>query len=327
MRGRGPLGALGGVGALALALVLVASAAGCAHPDAVARAQSLSRQNRDDDAVALLQKDLTAHPDDVPARRLLVRILASTGNLLAARGQVEELARWMPPNDPAPFIELGHAFELNHKYDEALEAYDQAASVAPASPAGPREGGMRAARWGELEMAEPRLAEALRRGAGDAETWHTLGLVRLHRDDYEGAAAAYRSGAASDPKCGPCWLGVATVGLMQSDPAMALEGYDHVLALSPRFASAQLGRAWALAQLGRVSEAGNALDTAQDLGAPPGPIARQRAALAGARSSPAPVAPIPPSASTAASSRALEPPAPADPSAPGEPGRPLQRAE
>jgi tetratricopeptide (TPR) repeat protein len=308
------------------ASVAVAAIAGCAHPDAVARARSLARQDRDDDAVAVLQKDLAAHPDDVPARRLLVRVLASTGNLLAARGQVEELARWMPPNDPAPLLELGHALELTHHYDEALDAYDQAAAVAPASPAGPREGGVRAARWGELEIAEPRLVEALRRGAHDAETWHTLGLVRLHRDDYDGAATAYRSGAEADPKCGPCWLGVATVGLARGDPGMALDGYDHVLSLSPRFASAELGRAWALAQLGRTAEAARALDAAQEMGAPPGPLARQRAALARAAARPEPRAdPAPPAAEAPVVSPAAHP-AP-DAPATGAPASEPQRAE
>ena len=44
-----------------------------------------------------------------------------------------------------PEIELGHAYELAHKFDEALAEYDEAASVAPNSPAGPLEGGMRTA--------------------------------------------------------------------------------------------------------------------------------------------------------------------------------------
>jgi tetratricopeptide (TPR) repeat protein len=252
----------------------------CAHPGAVDRAQALVRQNREDEAVVVLQQRLSAHPDDVAARRLLVRLLASAGDLLAARAQVQELARRLPPNDPSPSIELGHAFELTHRYDEALEAYDQAAAISPASPDGPREGGTRAARWGELEEARPRLEEALRRGANDADLWHTLGLVRLHLGDHDGAVAAYRAGAASDPKCGECWLGLATVGLVRGDARLALEGYDRVLALSPRFASAQLGRAWALAQLGRTADASRALDAAQELGAPAAPIARQRAALA-----------------------------------------------
>jgi tetratricopeptide (TPR) repeat protein len=260
---------------LSLAFLLSLCAA-CAQPTAADRAQSLARQHREDEAVALLRKDLDQHPDDLPARRLLVRLLGFTGDLPGARAQVEELTRRLPAGDPTPWIELGHALELAHRYDEALEAYDSAAASAPQSPAGPREGGMRCARWGEAEAARPRLEEAIRRGGGDAETWHTLGLVRLHLGDYDAAEEAYRSGAAADPKGAENWLGLATVAVVRGDAAKALDAYDQVMARRPRFAAGELGRAWALAKLGRADEAKRALDRAEELGAPAQNIARQR---------------------------------------------------
>jgi len=267
------------------ALGLVASStavcAACARPATTERAQALVRQHREIEAVALLRADLAAHPQDVPARRLLVRLLGFAGDLPAARLEAEELARRLGEADPTPYLELGHALELAHRYDEALAEYDEAASVAPASAAGPREGGMRCARWGEAEQARPRLEEAVRRGASDAETWHALGLVRLHLGDTDAAAQAYRAGAAADPKAPESWLGLASVALARADAAGALEAYDHVLALRPRFAPAELGRAWALAKLGRRQEAARALDHAEELGAPRTNVARQRAALAG----------------------------------------------
>lgn len=261
-------------------MVLAASAA-CAGPSATERAQSLSRMGHDDEAVATLQKDLAAHPQDVPARRLLVRLLGLTGNLPGARAQAEELSRIEGPGDPVSYIELGHAYELAHDYDQALAAYDQAATAAPASPDGPREGGLRSARWGELEQARPRLEEAVRRGATDVETWHALGLVRLHLGDVEGAEQAYRAGAAADPKAPECWLGLATLAITQDDGARALEAYNQLLARRPRFASAMLGRAWALAKLGKRDEARQALNQAEQMGAPAANVAAQRAALGG----------------------------------------------
>jgi tetratricopeptide (TPR) repeat protein len=261
-------------------VVTLGSLSACTPLSATARAQALVRQHREDEAVATLRRRLDAHPADEPARRLLIRVLAVTGDLVAARGEVAELAKRLPPNDPSPYIELGHALELTHGYDQALEAYDEAARVAPASPDGPREGGMRCARWGELEEARPRLEEALRRGAHDGDTWHTLGLVRLHLADYDGAVEAYRAGASADPKGAENWLGLATVGIVRGDPQLALEAYDQVLARSPRFAAAELGRAWALANLGRRDEAARALRDAEEMGAPARNVARQRAALA-----------------------------------------------
>jgi len=269
--------------------VLVASAVcagplalgACAHPAATDRAQTLVRQHREEEAVGLLRADLAAHPDDIPARRLLVRLLGFTGNLPAAKLEAEELARRVGPGDPTPFIELGHALELSHRYDEALAEYDEAASVAPTSPVGPREGGMRCARWGEIEEARPRLEEAVRRGARDAETMHALGLVLLHLGDMVAAAEAYKAATVADPKAPEGWLGLASVALVGGDAARALDAYDHVLALRPRFAAGELGRAWALAKLGRREEAARALDRAEELGAPAANVAKQRAALAG----------------------------------------------
>jgi tetratricopeptide (TPR) repeat protein len=260
--------------AAALALVI-----GCAGPSATARAQSLARQGRDDQAVALLKARVVDHPEDVPARRLLVRLLGFTGDLPGARAQAEELARMLGAGDPTPYLELGHALELAHLYEEALAAYDEAATAAPASPAGPREGGLRCARWGEIEQARPRLEEAILRGAHDAETWHALGLVRVHLGDLPGAEEAYRAGAAADPAAPEAWLGLATVAIAQGDATKALDAYGQVLARRPRFAPAELGRAWALARLGRKDEAAKALDHAEELGAPAANVAKQRAAL------------------------------------------------
>jgi tetratricopeptide (TPR) repeat protein len=264
---------------VAFLLATAAIATACA-PSATERAMSLVRQHREGDAIATLRARIAEHPADLEARRLLVRTLAFTGDMNAAKTEVEELARRMPPNDPMPWIELGHAFELTHRYDEALAAYDTASSVAPQSPDGPREGGMRCARWGEVEEALPRLEEAIKRGATDAATWHALGLVRVHAKDLDGAEQAYRAGAAADPKGAENWLGLATVAMLRGDAPAALAAYDAILERRPRYAPAELGRAWALGKLGRKGEAARALDHAEELGAPRENVAKQRAALA-----------------------------------------------
>jgi tetratricopeptide (TPR) repeat protein len=258
---------------------LFASLAACAQP-ATDRAMALARQHREAEGIAVLRADIAKHPDDLAARRLLVRLLAFSGDMNAARDEVEALAKLLPPRDPTPWIELGHAYELSHKYDEALAAYDEAATIAPESPAGPREGGMRAARWGELDEARPRLEEAIRRGARDGATYHALGLVRLHQKDYDAAEEAYHAGATADPNGAENWLGLATVAVARGDAAKALAAYDAVLARRPRFAAGQLGRAWALAKLGRNDEARDAIDRAEEMGAPRANVAKARAELA-----------------------------------------------
>lgn len=259
-------------------LFAIALAAGCAAQTPVERAQHLVRMHREPEALATLRSQLAKHPEDLASRRLYVRVLAFTGDLDGARREVDELAKRMP-HDPVPYLELGHAYELAHRFDEALAAYDTAASEAPASPDGPREGGMRAARWDEAEVAAPRLEEAVRRGARDAETFHVLGLVRTKLEDYDGAEAAYRDGLAADPKSTQNLLGLATVAMRRSDFARALTAYDALLAQKPTYAAGHLGRAYALAKLGRRAEAEKALDRAAELGAPRKNVDAQRSAL------------------------------------------------
>jgi cytochrome c-type biogenesis protein CcmH/NrfG len=270
------------LGSVACSLAFVALAAlgapSCAQPGAVERAQQLVRMRREGEAKKTLEDHLAKHPDDVAARRMLVRVLAWSGDLDGARREVAELERRLP-NDPVPWIELGHAFELVHRFDEALAAYDTAASVAPRSPAGSREGGMRCARWGEPEEALPRLEEAVRRGAHDAEILHALGLVRLNLKDLDGAREAYEEGLRADPNSTENILGLATVAVVSDDPRAALAAYDRIVAKKPSFAPAELGRAWALARMGRKEEARRALDRAESLGASRENVQKQRALL------------------------------------------------
>ena len=91
-------------GALALALVLALAlgAFGCAgsHLGAVERATSLAREHREGDALTILREQLRAHPDDLESRRLLVRVLALTGDLGGAGREVSVLVQLMGDRDP-----------------------------------------------------------------------------------------------------------------------------------------------------------------------------------------------------------------------------------
>jgi tetratricopeptide (TPR) repeat protein len=232
-----------------------------------------------DEASALLREYLREHPDAVPERRLLVRVEAFRGQLGAARAEVEALARQLGEHSPIPMVELGHALEVAHAYDEALEAYDRAAQVAPTDPLGPLTGGLRAARWGELELAEPRLREAVRRNPRDPAAWHALGLVQLSRGDVTAAEQSYRSGLLADPNALENRIGLATSSIKRGDLAGALVQYDAIVAQRPKHADAHLGRSFALMGLGRFDEANRALEHAARLGADPRVVTAQRREL------------------------------------------------
>jgi tetratricopeptide (TPR) repeat protein len=196
-----------------------------------------------------------------------------------AEHEVRHLKRFLGPHDPTPWIELGHAFELNHQYERALAMYDLAAEAVPKHPAGPLMGGLRTARWGETKLAVPRLEEALRRDPSDAAAWHALGLVRLHLGDTKGAKLAYQSGILANPRRVDNRIGLATLALSQNDLEEALRQYDRILEDRPKFADAYLGRSFVLMELGRPAEARDALETGYRLGANPVVVKRQRRRL------------------------------------------------
>ena len=237
-------------------------------------------KGRSEEASALLLSYLEKHPEALPERKLLIRVEASRGQLGRAQAQVALLEKQLGPHSPVPLVELGHALEMAHRYDEALAAYDQASDLAPADPLGPLTGGLRAARWGELELAEPRLREAVRRGPKDPAAWHALGLVQLSQGNLVGAEQAYRSGLLADPGALENRVGLATLALSRGDLAAALVQYDAIAQRRPNLPDAQLGRSFALMGLGRFEDARRALDEAERLGGDPRIVSAQRRALA-----------------------------------------------
>lgn len=254
----------------ALAVLVV----GCARPDVLQRALAYSHQHDDPKAIELLRAHLRTHPGELPPRRLLIRLLAASSDVPAALREVDELGRHLPKGDPSADLERGHVLELAHRFDEALAAYDAAADAAPTDPRGPREGGLRSAHWGEAEEALPRLEEAERRGAHDAELWHVLGAVRASLGDTAGAFEAYRRVELADPQRIEGRIGLATLALAGRDHAAALVQYDELAKRKPRDATFALARAYCLARLGRRREAQAALFHAEELGAPRGNVAK-----------------------------------------------------
>ena len=255
--------------------------AACARQGASSLQQAtlLADKGRHEEAAALLRNYLVEHPDAIAERRLLIRIIAISGRMDVVEREVARLAEQLKPEDPTPWVELGHAFELNHQYEQALAMFDRAAEISPRHPAGPLTGGLRAARWGEVALALPRLEEALRRDPSNARAWHALGLVRLHLGDPSGAKIAYESGLQANPQSVENRIGLATLALSLDEPQQALAEYDAILADRPDFADAHLGRSFALIKLGRLREARDTLETGYRLGANPRVVARQRALL------------------------------------------------
>jgi tetratricopeptide (TPR) repeat protein len=264
-----------------LALIVVAFACGaCGKPPSpVEQAVLLSEKGQDQAAVQVLEAHIGRHAGALVERRLLIRLLAATGDMGRAEREAGALAKLLPADSPVPWLELGRALEMAHRFDEALALYDRAAEVSPHDPEGPRTGGLRAARWGEMALAEPRLREALRRDPRASAVWHAYGLVKLQLGDLDAARSAYQSGLVADPTALENRIGLATVALKRGDARAALLEYERVLAERPGFVDGYLGKAWALIVLGRYDEARAVLDDARRHGASERATARQESLL------------------------------------------------
>jgi Flp pilus assembly protein TadD len=236
-------------------LVAAVVLSACSTEPRAPRAALLASKGQEEQAIVELLEYLEAHPGALEERRLLIRLYGAVGRIDLAEKQAERLAADLPETSPIPWLELGHAYELTHKYELALVFYDRAAAAAPQDPVGPRTGGLRAARWGEVELAVPRLTEALRRESRDAEAWHALGLCKSRLGDVKGARNAYRSALRVDPAALENHLGLATLALKIGDFQGAVEHYEALIRARPNYAAAYLGKAWALIRLGRLSDA------------------------------------------------------------------------
>ena len=209
------------------------------------------------------------------ARAMLVRILAFTGDMHGAEAEAAELAKHVPEGNPRAWIELGLAARGGARFRRGARGRpDTAAGAAPA--AGPRGGCARLAgvRWKRLRPGSRRRSSTARgRGnplrSGSCACTSAISRV-LRRPTARGSSPTRRARSA----------GSGSRRSAMKGSAAALQAYDAILVLRPRFAPAELDARGALAKLGRKEDARAALERAEEMGAPAGSVAKQRAALA-----------------------------------------------
>lgn len=174
-----------------------------------------------------------------------------------------------------PRVLIGHTWELQRRYDEALLAYRHAVEVAPESAYAHRVLGTRLVRWGRPEAAVEPLARSVALDPAHAETWNALGLARYHAEDRAGAERAFREGIARHPAHTGLRLGLAAllINAERFDEALAI--YDAVVERVPTFAPAHVGRGILLHELGREEEAEDAFVRAVEVARRPARFRRR----------------------------------------------------
>ena len=220
-----------------------------------------------DRAIAIFEEVLEQRPDDADFHRYLGNAYywqgkaagASAGQLLDRAIAEYERARQLAPDDNLLLVQLASAYREAGRDEEALQAYLAAVQAQPCDDeallllASHYERlGRRAdadATWERLTQLNPRWAIA----------WQAVAAAALQREDYAGAAAAYRAGAAAvaadDPARADLTYGLATVLYYAGDYTGAEAAYRQTLQLRPGDAATLAGWADSLAKLGRVAEA------------------------------------------------------------------------
>lgn len=194
------------------------------------------------------------HPDDARAWLALGRAEMAAERYPRARDALGQCAR-LRPRAALPRVLIGHTWELQRHYDEALLAYRQAIEAAPRSAWAHRVMGTRLLRWGRAELAIGPLRRSLELDPSHAETWNALALAENAAGDVEAAEADFRRGIARDARHPGLRLGLAALLVNTERYADALAIYDDIVRERPSFAPAHVGRGILLHQLGREDEA------------------------------------------------------------------------
>jgi len=213
-------------------------------------------------------------PDDPHAWLALGRAEMAAERYPRARDAFVAVAR-LRPHAALPRVLIGHTWELQRRYDEALLAYRHATQAAPRSAYAHRVMGTRLLRWGRAELALEPLERAVELDPEHAETWNALALARSAAEDAGGAEAAFRQGLRRHPDHPGMRLGLAALLVNTGRYEAALAIYDAIVRERPGFAPGHVGRGILLHELGREDEAEAAFVEAVRVARRPGRFRRR----------------------------------------------------
>jgi tetratricopeptide (TPR) repeat protein len=209
----------------------------------------------DRSAAAALVPDAKRLADAPPAWHAAFAELLVEGGLVAEGLDVLERARGADPSSYDLAFALGGAYLAKGDPPRALEAYDAALALQPASLAALRQAAAVAERQGELERSLSYWMRAKKLAADDPEILLGFGRVCLKMDLLDDAEAALTRAAALRPgePSSQYTLAVAKVGKRQYEAAQAL--LEPLVARRPADAPLQYALGSVLYMQGRLDEA------------------------------------------------------------------------
>ncbi len=156
--------------------------------------------------------------------------------------------------------------QINNNYLPKSEVLDQTSMNDPLSEANWYNKGIALYGQGKYDEAIQAFDEAIEINPQNADTWNNKGTALANLGKYDEAIQAFNEAIALDPKYAYAWYskGNALVNLGKYDEA--IKAYDKAIEINPRDARAWNNKGYALKMLGRTTASDLAYAMAKELG-------------------------------------------------------------
>jgi tetratricopeptide (TPR) repeat protein len=185
----------------------------------------LTRVQRAEEAVTLLEETVQANPSAIAAHTALIEAYLARGDLSAARAAAEHLKSDLP-GQPLGWYLAGQIAERQHRLDEAQREFEQAIRLQPSATDA-------LAALARLELGRGQGARALellhgarQRMPGNAEVQELLGELYVAQRNYPEAIAALAEALRLAPNWWLPYRNLALARLAGQDSAGALAAYE-----------------------------------------------------------------------------------------------------
>lgn len=240
------------------------------------KADLLSRLGRDQDALALAQATVQAHPDSLVAHQTLGGIYlrqlshlrqpipASAGDTMAKAIEEYKTLIQLDPHNADNIVILGKLYGAGGDGAAAEQQFRRALALSPTDLDAAASLIQSLASQGRLDEARQAVA-ALPPVARNGQVYATLGDALAAQHRYSDAAAAYRQAVEARPDVPQFQSALAKALMDGGNYQEALTAYQRVLRSSPNNGEAALRVAQLQMQLGQFAAADASLKTARDL--------------------------------------------------------------
>lgn len=219
-------------------------------------------QKKFDEAIKAYRQAIALDSKHAGARYGLGVALAATGDLTAAKTELQEASRLAPTN-PYPFEALGRLYAISREYERALEAFATAIAIQPQFiPAYSDRGDVYVA-MDRDDLAIVEYTTALEVAPRFAEAHVKIGMIHQRHQRFDEASVAYVKAIALNPSLAIAYNNLAWMAAeRKQELEEAVIWAKKAVELMPRAAQFQDTLGWVYRAQGNLSEAAAVLERA-----------------------------------------------------------------